>query len=79
MWVVAVKQWVKYRPILIVHKVVITNKPLYISVLKTENFCRAGISCSVGVRLDETYSYRTDLGMNSLLMCTMQCQLTSGE
>ena len=49
-----------------VHKVVITKKPMYISRLKTEYSYRTRMSSSAGVRMDETYRYRTDLPMKSL-------------
>ena len=61
-----VKQLVKYHTILMVHKAVITNKPMYISSrLKTEYSYSTRMSSSGGVRMDETYRYRTDLPMKS--------------
>ena len=50
-----VKQLVKYHTILMVHKAVITNKPMYISSrLKTEYSYSTRMSSSGGVRMDET-------------------------
>ena len=61
-----VKQLVKYHTIIMVHKTVMNNRPLYISSrFSTEYSYSTRMSNSGGVRLDETYRYRTDLAMRS--------------
>ena len=61
-----VKQLVKYHTIIMVHKTLMTNKPMYMnSRLRTEHSYRTRMGGSGGVRLDETYRYKTDLPMKS--------------
>ena len=66
MWVVDSKAAIKYHTILMAHKVVITNRPMYISTRLGTDYCyRTRMSSSGGIRLDETYRYKTDLPMKS--------------
>ena len=57
-----VKQLVRYHTILMVHKIIMTSKPMYIhNRLETEHGYRTRSSTTGGIRLDQTYRYKTDL------------------
>ena len=61
-----VKQLVRYHTILMVHKVILSNRPMYISSrLETDHYYRTRMSSSGGIRMDETYRYKTDLPRKS--------------
>ena len=63
-----VKQLVRYHSISMVHKTVMTSRPIYMhSRLQTEHehVYRTRSSTTGGIRLDQTYRHKTDLPMKS--------------
>ena len=61
-----VKQLVKYHTILLVHKTIMSKKPVYISNrLSREHSCRTRQESSGCIRLDQSFKSRTDLPKKS--------------
>ena len=61
-----VKQLVKYHTILMVHKTILTSKPMYIKNRLCKEFSYKTRSDSSGcIRLDQSYRCKTDLPKNS--------------
>ena len=63
-----VRQLVRYHSISMVHKTVMTSRPMYMhSRLQTEHehVYRTRSSTTGGIRLDQTYRHKTDLPMKS--------------